>query len=236
MSNVVDGLAAVRTLVAQEGRFGLDDFRAAVRADFEGCEDLRRAIARDCPKHGNDIAWVNDLFGEVAGSWCTLIERHTNVLGGPFLPGFLGWTVWIRYGEMTAATPDGRKAGEPLANSIMNCTGVQLKGFPALVLSTSRLDQSRALGGVVFNVRFQADVLAGDKGVEALKGLTEAAFDLGAFQLQFNLASTEVMRDAQENPEEYADLFVRIGGYLVPFTLLPPNAQEEVIARTELGL
>ena len=236
VSNVVDGLAAVRTLVAQEGRFGLDDFRAAVRADFEGCEDLRRAIARDCPKHGNDIAWVNDLFGEVAGSWCTLIERHTNVLGGPFLPGFLGWTVWIRYGEMTAATPDGRKAGEPLANSIMNCTGVQLKGFPALVLSTSRLDQSRALGGVVFNVRFQADVLAGDKGVEALKGLTEAAFDLGAFQLQLNLASTEVMRDAQENPEEYADLFVRIGGYLVPFTLLPPNAQEEVIARTELGL
>jgi formate C-acetyltransferase len=174
--------------------------------------------------------------GEVAGGWCTLIERHTNVLGGPFLPGFLGWTVWIRYGEMTAATPDGRKAGEPLANSIMNCTGVQLKGFPALVLSTTTLDQSRALGGVVFNVRFQADVLAGDKGVEALKGLTEAAFDLGAFQLQFNLASTEVMRDAQENPEEYADLFVRIGGYLVPFTLLPPNAHEDVIARTEMGL
>ena len=236
ISNAVDGLVAICTLVEDEGRYTLDDFREAIRDDFEGHEDLQKAIRRDCPKHGNDVGWVNDLFGEVAGGWCDLIEGNTNYLGGPFLPGFLGWTVWIRYGEMTPATPDGRKAGEPLANSIMNCTGVQLKGFPALVLSTTKLDQSRGLGGIVFNVRFQADVVEENKGVEGLKGLIEAAFDLGAFQLQFNLASTEVMRAAQESPEEYADLFVRIGGYLVPFTLLPPKAQEEVIARTELGL
>ncbi len=236
VSNAVDGLVAIKTLAQDEGRYTLDDFREAIRDDFEGHEGLQKAIRRECPKHGNDVGWVNELFGEVAGGWCDFIEGNTNYLGGPFLPGFLGWTVWIRYGEMTPATPDGRKAGEPLANSIMNCTGVQLKGFPALVLSTRGLDQSRGLGGIVFNVRFQADVVDEDKGVEGLKGLIEAAFDLGAFQLQFNLASTEVMRAAQESPEQYADLFVRIGGYLVPFTLLPTRAQEEVIARTELGL
>ena len=114
--------------------------------------------------------------------------------------------------------------------------GVQLKGFPSLILSTTKLDHSRGLGGVVLNVRFQADVLDEQNGLEGLKGLLEAAFDLGAYQMQFNLASTEVLRAAQERPDEYADLFVRIGGYLVPFTLLPPKAQEEVIARTELGL
>jgi len=234
VSNVVDGLGAIRTLVDDEARYTLDEFRAAIKADFHGYDELREAILRDCPKHGNDIHWVNELFGEVAGGWCDAFEGHANFLGGPFLPGFLAWTNWIRYGEKTPATPDGRKAGEPLANSIVNCTGVQVKGFPALVLSTAQLDQSRALGGVTFNVRFGANVLAEDKGIRGLKGLMEGAFDVGAYQIQVNLASTEVMRAAQESPDEHSDLLVRIGGYLVPFTLLPRNAQDEVIARTEL--
>ncbi len=236
VSNVVDALTAIRTLVEEQDRCTLDDFRTAIKADFEGHDDLRKAILGDCRKHGNDIDWVNELFGEVAGAWCAAFEGHANFLGGPFLPGFLGWTVWIRYGENTPATPDGRKAGEPLANSITNCTGVQVKGFPALVLSTAKLDQSRALGGVTFNVRFQADVLAENKGIDGLKGLIEGAFDVGVYQIQVNLTSTEVMRAAQENPQQYEDLFVRIGGYIVPFTLLPRKAQDEVIARTELGM
>jgi len=236
VSNAVDGLAAVRTLTEQQRRYTLDEFRSAIRADFEGCEELRKAILRECPKHGNDVDWVNDLFGEVAGGWCSAIERHRNLLGGPFFPGFLGWTVWISYGERTPATPDGRKAGVPLANSITNCTGVQVKGFPAVVLSTTKLDQSRGLGGVTFNVRFAANALVEEKGVDGLKGLIEGAFDVGCYQIQVNLASTETMRAAQKNPDEYADLFVRIGGYLVPFTCLCKKAQEEMIARTELEM
>ena len=236
VSNVVDSLAAAHTLVEERGEYALDDFRAAISDNFAGHEQLRRAILRDCPKHGTDDALCNRLFGEVAGSWCDLIEGNRNYLDGPFLPGFLGWTVWIRYGEATPATPDGRLAGEPLANSIMNCTGVQTPGFPSLVRSiTDEFDQSRGLGGTTCNARFQANVLDEDEGVEALLGLTEAALDLGVYQLQFNLASTEQMRAAQEDPEAHRDLYVRIGGYLVPFVLLSAQAQEEVIAREELG-
>jgi formate C-acetyltransferase len=84
-------------------------------------------------------------------------------------------------------------------------------------------------------VRFQANVLDEDEGADALLGLTETAMDLGAYQLQYNLASTEQMRAAQQDPDAHRDLFVRIGGYLVPFVLLGEQAQEEVIAREELG-
>ncbi|MBM4039570.1 MAG: hypothetical protein FJ290_13760, partial [Planctomycetes bacterium] len=69
-SNVVDGLAAVKVLVEDQKRFTLDDFRAAIGANFDGHEELRRAILRDCPKHGNDVPWVNQLFADVAGAWC----------------------------------------------------------------------------------------------------------------------------------------------------------------------
>jgi pyruvate-formate lyase len=235
-SNVVDSLAAIFTLVEERAEYTLDDFRSAIRDDFEGRDRMRRAILRDCPKHGTDHPLPNRLFGEVAGSWCDFIEGNRNYLGGPFFPGFLGWTVWIRYGEATPATPDGRLAGEPLANSIMNCTGVQTPGFPALVRSiTEGFDHSRGLGGTTCNVRFQANVLDTDEGADALLGLTGAAMDLGVYQLQYNLASTEQMRAAQQDPDAYRDLYVRIGGYLVPFVLLSEQAQEEVIAREELG-
>ena len=236
MSNAVDGLAAVKTLVEDEKRFTLDDFRAAVRANFEGHQALHEAILRECPKHGNDVDWVNDLFAEATGAWCTYLEAHTSRTGQRVFPGFLGWTVWISFGEHTPATPDGRLAGKPLANCLGNCTGVQVKGFPSLILSACGLDHSRGLGGITFNIRFGANSLAAEGGVDRLKGLIEAAFDLGTYQLQVDLASSEVLRDAQAHPDNYDDLLVRIGGYLVPFTLLCPKAQADIIARTELEL
>jgi formate C-acetyltransferase len=236
VSNVVDGLVAVKTLVEEQKRFTLDDFRAALCADFEGYDDLRKAILRDCPKYGNDTDWINALFAEVAGGWCSGIEGHRNYFDGPVFPGFLGWTVWIGFGRETPATPDGRKAGTPLANSLAPCTGVALKGTPAVMLSASELDHSRGLGGITFNARFASNALMSDEGVDRLKALIEASMDLGIYQIQINVVSADVLRTAQQRPQDFADLFVRIGGYLVPFTLLPEDAQNEVIARTELEI
>ncbi|MFQ6096632.1 MAG: pyruvate formate lyase family protein [Armatimonadota bacterium] len=236
ISNVVDGLAAAKFLVKKEGRFTLDDFRAAIRADWDGYEDLRRAILREPRKYGNNDPCVNDLFAAVAGAWCSAIEGHSNRFGGPIFPGFLGWTVWIQFGRDTPATPDGRKAGTPLAHSLAPCTGVALNGVASMLMSARGFDQSRGLGGTTFNVRFSPNSIATDEGVERLRALIEAAFDVGTYQIQINLAGADVMRAAQEDPEQHKDLLVRIGGYLVPFTLLPSDAQEDVIARAELEL
>ncbi len=236
VSNVVDGLAAIKTLVEDEEQYTLDDFRAAVRDNFEHEPDLRRAILRHCPKYGNDDDWINDLFAEVAGAWCTYLEGHRNRFGGPVLPGFLGWTVWIGFGQGTPATPDGRLAGVPLANSLAPCTGVTPKGSPSVILSASKLDHSRGLGGMTFNLRFGGNALVADEGVDRLRSLVETAMDLGTYMLQITVVSAETLRAAQQSPEDYPDLFVRIGGYLVPFVLLGRDAQEDVIARTELEL
>ncbi|MBI3920115.1 MAG: hypothetical protein HY318_01760 [Armatimonadetes bacterium] len=234
ISNVVDSLVAVKTLVEDQKRFTVDDFRQAARNDFDGYESLHRAILKECPKYGNDDPWVNDLFAEVAGGWCSAIEGHSNRFGGPVFPGFLGWTVWIGFGNETPATPDGRKAGVPIANSIAPCTGVDLKGTPSMLLSASGFDQSRGLGGTTYNLRFAASSLTTEEGVDRLKGLLEASFELGFYQIQINVVGSAVLREAQQQPENYRDLFVRIGGYLVPFTLLPQDAQNEVIARAEM--
>jgi formate C-acetyltransferase len=236
MTNVVDGMAAIKVLVDEQKRYTLDDFRQAVRDNWEGHEELRRAVFEECPKHGNDVEWVNDLFAEFAGAWCSAIEGHRNYYGGPVLPGFLGWVVWYSEAANVPATPDGRRQGEPMANSIGPSTGTKIKGIPAMMLSLSKFDHSRGLGGMVTNVRLQANALRHDEGVDRLVGLIDGCMELGIYHMQFELASREKLLDAKAHPENYRDLFVRIGGYLVPFTLLPEFAQDEVIGRTEMGL
>ena len=144
--------------------------------------------------------------------------------------------MWYHFGDQTPATPDGRLAGTPLANSLAPCTGVAVKGTPSMILSASKLDHSRGLGGMVFNLRFGANSISTDEGVERLSGLIEASLEVGSYMVQIDLASVQTLRAAQKSPDDYTDLYVRIGGYLVPFTLLPSNAQEEVISRTELDL
>ncbi|PJB28799.1 hypothetical protein CO111_00650 [Candidatus Desantisbacteria bacterium CG_4_9_14_3_um_filter_50_7] len=235
ISNAVDSLAAIKTLTG-DNRFTLDDFRSAIKGNFEGCGELERAVLFDCPKYGNNTGWVNDLFAEVAGKWCSSIEGSGNFLNGPVFPGFLGWTVWIQMGRETPATPDGRKAGVPLANSIGPCTGVKLQGILSMLLSSLEFDQSRGLGGTVFNLRFSSGSLENDKGIESMKDVIETAFRKGLYQVQINITGTDVLKDAQEHPENFQNLLIRIGGYLVPFTLLPRDAQDEVVARAEMGL
>ncbi len=198
--NVVDGLRAVETLVEEKQRFSLDDFRQALRDNFVNHDELQRAILRECPKHGNDEPGTNALFFEVADRWCDYIEEKRNYLGGPVLPGFLGWTMWFHFGKKTPATPDGRKAGTPLANSMGPCTGTIPKGAPAVILSASKLDQRRGLGGTTFNLRFNSNLLASSNGIEAFRGFVEASFELGTYMLQIDLASSELLRRAQQAP------------------------------------
>ncbi len=237
VANVVDCLAALKTLVFDRGVATLDEFRQALAANWEGHEALRARVERECPKYGNDDPWVNDLFARYAGAWCDEIEGRPNYFGGPIFPGFLGWTVWLYFGEQTPATPDGRRAGDPLAHSLAPRSGVRLKGTPSTLLSASGFDHSRGLGGVTFNVRFSAKALAEEAGPDRLKAIVETALgQVGIYMLQIDLVSSDTLREAQREPERFADLLVRIGGYLVPFTLLDEKGQEDVIRRAELDL
>jgi formate C-acetyltransferase len=233
---VVDSLAAIKSL-AFDGDHRLADLKAALASDWKGFEDLHRELRLRAPRYGNDDGWINGLFARVAGTWCEAIEGSLNYYGGPVLPGFLGWVVWIGYGEQTPATPDGRKSGEPLSSSMAPRPGAKLKGIPSMILSAGEFDNSRGLGGTTYNVRFSGDDLAAEGGPDRLKAIVETALgQVGLYMLQIDVTSSETLREAQRAPADYTDLFVRIGGYLVSFTHLPAHAQEEVIERTELGL
>lgn len=122
----------------------------------------------------------------------------------PYVPGYFCWVVHAHFGADTGATPDGRKAGFPLADGAGAAQGRERSGPTASVLSTTKWNHRKALGGLVHNVKFSRNALSTDQGLLALRNLVETYLRRGGFEIQVNVVSADVLRDAQEHPEEDA--------------------------------
>ena len=152
----------------------------------------------------------------------------------PCVPGAFVWTMHERLGRETGATPDGRRAGTPFADGAGPAQGRESKGPTVAILSTTSWDHSPLIGGVAFNMKFSASLF--DRSPEARRGLKElvlAYLRRGGFETQINVVDAVDLQKARENPSEYRDLVVRIGGYTAYFTQMSPEMQDEIIMRTE---
>ena len=137
-----------------------------------------------------------------------------------------------RFGRITGATPDGRKAGFPLGDGSGPCQGRELKGPTASILSSTKWLHHELIGGVAVNMKFSKKSL-GSKSLETMKSLVKTYLKKGGFEIQINVIDKETLEKAIINPEEYRDLVVRIGGYSDYFVKLSSEMQQEVILRTE---
>lgn len=145
----------------------------------------------------------------------------------------LGW--YVIAGMFVGALPSGRKACEPLADSISPTRGVDVNGPTAVFKSVSKIDHVSIFYGQTLNMRLNKDVFGNDVGVRRLASMIRAFVDLKIHHCQFNLVSSETMREAQRNPEAYRELTVRVAGYAAYFTRLGCNVQDSIIARNEHG-
>ena len=232
LANLVDGLIAVKHLVYDSRELSIKDFRDILRADYEGHEELRQRILNRIPSYGND----DDEVDKLAVEWAEFLEETTesNVVGlHRYVPGFFCWVVHERFGSETGATPDGRKAGFPLADGAGAAQGRERCGPTASILSTTKWSHRKAIGGLVQNVKFTKSFLETELGLKALRNLIETYLRRGGFEIQVNVVSADLLRDAQAHPENYQDLLVRVAGYSDYFVRLSPSMQAEIIARTE---
>ena len=232
LANLADGLLAIRHLVYETGELTLSEFRDILKNDYEGHEGIRQRILNRIPSYGNDV----DEADALAAEWAECLEDITaaNTVGlHEYVPGFFCWVVHERFGSQTGATPDGRKAGFPLADGAGAAQGRDRSGPTASILSTTRWNHRKALGGLVHNVRFSNLALHADRDLAALRDLIHTYLKRGGFEIQINVVSSDVLRDARIHPEQYPDLLVRVAGYSDYFVHLNPNMQAEVIQRTE---
>jgi len=228
-ANVVDSLTAIETAVFEEKLLSLGDLAECLANDWDEAEGIRSHLLREVPKYGNDDPKADAMAARVLTHFCDEVLRHRNIRGGSFWPGIFSVGFHVALGAFSAASPDGRRAGEVLGNGITPGSGYATSGATALLNSVTRLPVGRAHNGTNLNLRFNPSWLR----AEALASLMKTYFELGGSQVQFNMIDTETLREAQRNPEAYRDLVVRVSGYSALFTELSELAQEEIISRME---
>jgi formate C-acetyltransferase len=228
-----DSLAAAKKLVFGEKSVPMSQLIEALDHNFEGQEVLRQRLLNRAPKFGNDEDFVDRLANEVLHMWADSLKEHTNPRGGRWVPSLYTLTANIGFGERCGATPDGRKAREPFNDNISPVHGRARKGPTAVARSVGKLDMLQINQGAILNMRFSPSTLYGDEGLAKFADFMRGYVRLGGWHNQFNVMSTEMLREAQEHPEQYRGLVIRVSGYSALFVELSPEVQEDIIARVE---
>jgi len=232
-ATVGDSLAALEALVFREKRVSMDELLAALDADFDGYEPLRQMLANRAPKYGNDDEAADRFTRLAAEVYCREVEQHPNRRGGRYQPGLYSVTTHVALGLAVGATPDGRRAGAPLSPGISPVQGRDRRGPTAAMRSAARVNHLLVSNGSALNQKLNPAFLRGGKGPEVLAGLLSGYFRLGGMQVQWDLIDNEMLRAAQERPEDYRDLIVRVAGYSAFFTDLERVVQDDIVARME---
>ena len=189
----------------------------------------------EVPKFGNDIPEVDYFAREVAYTYSKPLQKYNNQRGGKFQAGLYPVSANVPLGGQTGATPDGRYAHTPVADGVSPSAGKDVKGPTAAATSVSRLDHFIVSNGTLFNQKFHPSALSGREGLEKFVALIRGYFDQKGMHMQFNVVDRQTLLDAQEHPEKYKHLVVRVAGYSALFTTLSRSLQDDIIRRTEQG-
>lgn len=234
IGTAVDSLAAIKKLVFDDGKATMGEIADALAANFEGCEALRQMCV-NAPKYGNNDPYADDIAVELENFFRSISERYTNLYGGKMDTRYVPVTAYMPLGKVVGATPNGRKATEPLSDGISPSQGADIKGPTAVLMSIARMNESkyRYVGPKLLNMKLCPQAVDGPAGTRRLVALVRAWCDLKLWHIQFNIINNETLRAAQRDPEKYRNLLVRVAGYSAYFVDLSPGLQEEIIKRTE---
>jgi formate C-acetyltransferase len=232
LGTITDSLAAIKHNVFDGEKISLAELMKALRTDFQGNEKLRQRLIKRTPKYGNDDEYVDQIMRTVFDAYFEAIDGRPNTKGGVYRINLLPTTVHVYFGKVTGATPDGRKAGEPLSEGVSPVQGADRQGPTAVIKSVSKMDHIKT-GGTLLNQKFAPEVLAKEEGLDRLASLIRTYFRLNGHHIQFNVIDAATLREAQAYPDKYGDLMVRVAGYSDYFVNLSRGLQDEIIKRTE---
>lgn len=231
---VIDSLAATRTLVFEERKLTMKELLDALDQDFVGHEAIRQ-MCLNAPKYGNNDRAVDQIGHDIEACFTGLAHRHTSAFGGELDLRYVSVTSHIPLGAVVGATPDGRKAREPLSESISPSQGRDVKGPTATLMSISstKCAQYKERAARLLNMKLSPASLVGEEGTRKLMSLIRTACDMKMWHIQFNIINRDTLLAAQKDPEKYRNLLVRVAGYSAYFVDLTPALQNEIIRRTE---
>ncbi|CAH5295858.1 formate C-acetyltransferase [Klebsiella oxytoca] len=235
IANLSDSLHALKGMVFEQKRLSFAELIAVLKANFqtpEG-EKIRARLINRFEKYGNDIDEVDNISADLLRFYCKEVEQYQNPRGGQFTPGSYTVSAHVPLGSVVGATPDGRLAGEQLADGGLSpMLGQDVQGPTAVLKSVSKLDNFLLSNGTLLNVKFTPATLAGDSGLNKLADFLQAFTRLRLQHIQFNVVNADTLREAQQRPQDFAGLVVRVAGYSAFFVELSQEIQDDIIRRT----
>ncbi|RLV04163.1 formate C-acetyltransferase/glycerol dehydratase family glycyl radical enzyme [Streptococcus iniae] len=242
IANLSDSLAALKKLVFEEERLTTRELWHALETDFAGEEGeaIRQMLINEAPKYGNDDDYADQLVVDAYDTYIDEIAKYPNTrygrgpIGGIRYSGTSSISANVGQGKATLATPDGRHAGTPLAEGCSPEHSMDKKGPTSVLKSVSKLRTEEIVGGVLLNQKVNPQTLSKEEDKVKLIALLRTFFNrLHGYHIQYNVVSRETLIAAQENPEDYRDLIVRVAGYSAFFNSLSKATQDDIIERTE---
>lgn len=232
LGSITDILTSIKYNVFDKKFISMNTLLSILDKNFEGNKDILQRFIYKTPKYGNDDEYSDNLTNQVFEIVYDAINGRPNTRKGVHRINLLPTTVHIYFGKVTGATPDGRKAFTPLSEGISPVQGMDINGPTAVLKSASKIDHSRT-GGTLLNQKFNPQLFENEKGINKVLDLIRAYFKMGGHHIQFNVVSVDTLRKAQEEPEKFRDLIVRVAGYSDYYINLRKDLQDEIIKRTE---
>ena len=233
LPNVGNSLAAIKKWVFEEKKVTMQEVLDALAVNFEGHEDLL-FLMRRAPKWGNDDPYVDELVNRAVRLFSEVVEETPGYAGAKSTIAAAAVTANVGLGMCLGATPEGRLAGESLADGGISPTcGTNDSGITATMMSIAHLPHQCLRHGEVLNIRLDPDAVNTDAKLEKFSSLIRSYIKAGGFLVQFNIVGTGTLKDAMIHPENHRDLVVRVATYAAYFIELGSDLQNDIIRRME---
>lgn len=239
-ATVADSLTALKQVVYEEKKFTAEEFYDALTKNWEGHERLYQLVNSDKVHHyGNDDDYADDMMQYVFDTYCNHMQSYPPTRGGigVIKTGAFSTVINLMFGMACGATPDGRKHREAISENIGAArtahSSRDRSGPTAYARSIGKLDHAKCGSGTLINMKFGIDTISGEKGRDDFIDFLDGYFERNPLHVQFMIANRDTLIEAQQKPEEYQDLLVRVSGFSSYFHTLSKGFQDELINRTE---
>lgn len=232
IGTITDSLAAIKYNVYDEKNFTMQELMNALDSNFEGSARILNLVKNKTPKYGNDNDYADDIMKSVFEYYNSVVTDRPNMKGGRYAINMLPTTCHVYFGEVMMASANGRLAHKPVSEGISPEKGADIYGPTAVLKSAAKMDHLKT-GGTLLNQKFLPNVVKGEEGLNHMADVVKTYFNMDGHHIQFNVIDKETLLKAQQNPDEYKDLIVRVAGYSDHFRNLSKALQDEIIDRTE---
>ncbi|MBD3227514.1 MAG: hypothetical protein GF329_04925 [Candidatus Lokiarchaeota archaeon] len=233
-ATIANSLISLKKVVFEEREISLPKMIKILNSNFKNHEKLRIKLKNKVPKYGNDNDYADAIAQELMDIYCDEINKHSCYrTPGQFRPCLFTAGTHVFTGLLKAATPDGRKAGKPVSNSLSPSNNTERNGPTAVFNSVAKLCTEKMGSGMSLNMRLLSSLLRDEERRKKIIDLILGYFQLGGMHVQFNVLDHDTLKDAKLHPENYQDLVVRVSGYNAYFVNLDEGLQNDIMDRIE---